>query len=188
MNLVSSQLKSVGGFLNPSRIVRHLDIKRGDTVADFGAGHGYFTVPLAKIVGSDGRVYAIDIQKEPLQIIASKAKAEHLLNVLVIRGDLETSGGSSLKDATIDLVLISTMLFQAEDKEAVFREAYRVTHEKGILAIIEWDPYDHGGLGPPTELRVAKRNVIRMAESVSFKLAREFEAGEHHYGLLFVKQ
>ena len=75
---------NTGAFLEPDRIVKSFDLERGDYVADFGAGHGYFVIPLARTVGGDGKVYALDIQKEVLEIIRAKAKLEHLLNICLL--------------------------------------------------------------------------------------------------------
>lgn len=176
-----------GGFLNPDRVIRHFDIEKGQTVADFGAGHGYFTIPIARAVGTDGRVYAIDIQQEPLDVIAGKAKADHLLNIHAIRGDLETPGGSTLKDRIIDTVLVSSILFQARHPEDILKEAHRVLREKGMLVMIEWDPDANERLGPSLDLRISKHKAMQLAKDTSFELTREFEAGEYHYGLIFTK-
>ena len=78
-----------GNFLRPEQIVQQLGLKKGDYVADFGAGHGYFTIPIARLVGGDGRVYALDIQKPVLEVIRAKAKLEHLLNVELMWVNLE---------------------------------------------------------------------------------------------------
>src|SRR3989338_9848578 len=92
-------------FLEPERIVRYFGLERGDHAADFGAGHGYFTIPIARAVGGEGRVYALDIQKAALDIIRAKAKLEHLLNIDLIWADLDMPHGSRIKDKTLDFVL-----------------------------------------------------------------------------------
>lgn len=174
------------GFLEPDRIVRSFDLEKGDHAADFGAGHGYFTVPLAREVGGNGKVYAIDIQKPVLDIIRAKAKIEHLLNIEPVWADLDTPRGSKLKDDFLDFVLISNAFFQSEKKEIIIQEAYRVLHKKGRLAIIEWEEFPN--FGPPKELLVRKETAKKMAQEAGFELDREFEAGTHHYGLLFIKK
>lgn len=174
-------------FLTPERIVRYFDLEKGDHVADFGAGHGYFTIPMARVVGAEGRVYAIDIQKSVLDIIRAKAKLEHLLNIEPVWTDVDTFGGSKLRDGFIDFVVIANTLFQSEDKETVLKEAYRVLREKGKLAIIEWDENDRSALGPGKNLRIKKEAAVNLTLETGFKPDREFEAGSHHYGLLFIK-
>ena len=107
-------------FLEPDRIVRSFGLEAGDHVADFGAGHGYFTIPMARLVGGDGKVYTIDIQKSVLDIIRARAKVEHLLNIEPVWADLDEPGGSKLKDKFLDFVVIANILFQAEKKRKSF--------------------------------------------------------------------
>jgi len=183
-----SPLAETGGFLEPERIVRYFGLEKGDHVADFGAGHGYFTIPMARAVGGNGKIYAIDIQKSVLDIIRAKAKVEHLLNIEPIWADLDELGGSRLKDKFIDLVVVANILFQAEKKDALMREAYRVLREKGKMAVVEWEALTAGPFGPSAELRIKKETVKNLALQAGFRLDREFEAGSHHYGLLFIKK
>lgn len=173
-------------FAEPERIVQSFDLQKGDHVADFGAGHGFFVIPIARRVGGDGKVYAIDIQRNVLEVIRSKAKLEHLLNIEFIWADLELPNGSKLKNAFLDFVLISNSLFQVENKLTYFFESARILSETGRLAVIEWDDTPTP-LGPPLSHRVKKNTVRELALRAGFSLDREFEAGSHHYGLLFYK-
>lgn len=175
------------GFLHPERILRYLDIRPGMVVADFGAGAGHFSIPAARLVGENGKVYAIDIQKSSLDFIKSKANLEHLLRVETVWADLELPKGSRLLDNAVDLVIIANILFQSEKKSEVLAEAWRILRSGGRLAILEWDetPFP---VGPPMMLRVQKSSARRLSEEAGFELEKEFEAGSHHYGLLFRKR
>lgn len=175
-----------GAFLHPERIAARFDLKPGEKAADFGAGAGFFTIPLARAVGSEGRVYAIDIQKHSLDIIRAKARLEHLLNIEYVWGDLEMPGGSKMHDASADFVLISNILFQAEKQQEILREAFRILKKDGRCAMIEWDESKFS-FGPPMRLRVPKRTAQSSAQNIGFEQEKEFEAGTHHYGLLFKK-
>lgn len=178
----------IGSFLRPEQIIQQWGFKKGDYVADFGAGHGYFTIPIARLVGGDGRVYALDIQKPALEVVRAKAKLEHLLNVELMWVNLEELGGSHLKDGYMDFVVISNALFQTEKKKVVLEEALRVLRPAGRLALIEWDDATSGVLGPPLPLRVKKEGLEKLVESIGFLPEGSFDAGAHHYGLLFVKK
>jgi ubiquinone/menaquinone biosynthesis C-methylase UbiE len=156
-------------------------------VADFGAGGGYFALPAARAVGSEGKVYTIDIQRQAIDLIRSKATLDHLLNIETVWADLERPSGSHLPDASVDLVIVANILFQAEDKRRVIAEAHRVARSGGRLAILEWDETPFPA-GPPKNLRIAKAAARRLAQDAGFELENEFEAGTHHYGLLFKKQ
>lgn len=185
------------GFLDPESMVPFLRLRRGDHAADFGAGRGYFTIPLARAVGGDGKVYAIDIQKPMLEIIRAKTQLQHLLNVECIWGDLDQFHGSKLKDGMLDFVIVPNVFFQIEHKRIILQEAYRILRKDGgRLAVIDWYPVARKQtqqqsplLGPPPELRVGKEQVIQLAREAGFvpEEAAEFPAGAYHYGLLFRK-
>lgn len=175
-----------GGFLEPEKIVNLFGLEKGDHVADFGAGHGYYTIPLAELVGGDGKVYAIDIQKSVLDIIRTKAKLNHLLNIETIWADLEEENGSRIKEKYCDFVVISNILFQSEKKQEVLKEAYRILRDGGRLAMIEWDA-STGNFGPAHDMRISREIARNLALDAGFEFDREFAAGTFHYGLLFKK-
>ncbi|MCK4308341.1 methyltransferase domain-containing protein, partial [candidate division WOR-3 bacterium] len=60
--------------------LRDIGIREGQTVLDFGCGSGYYTIPAAKIVGSNGKVYALDKDGEKLKEVAEMAASENLSN------------------------------------------------------------------------------------------------------------
>ena len=175
-------------FLEPEQVVSLFGLKPGDHVADFGAGHGYFTIPLARVVGNEGRVYAIDVQEHALDVIRAKAQLSHLLNIEYIWADLELAGGSRINDASCEGVVIANILFQAEKKEALFVEAYRILVSGGRLAVVEWREGSENKMGPVSAVRVSAKAAAEYAATAGFGDMREFDAGTHHYGLVFVKK
>lgn len=181
-------IKTINGFLEPERMVQGFGVRPGDHIADFGAGHGFFTIPLARGAGPNGKVYAIDVQDSALDAIRSKAGFEHLLNIEYVRADLDIPGGSRLKDRFIDLVVMANVLFQAENKETMLREAWRILREGGGLAMIEWNASSDAPVGPPAQIRIKKETSRATALQAGFEYDREFAAGGHHYGLLFIKK
>lgn len=173
-------------FLNPVGVVERLDIWPGMKVADFGCGAGHFSIEIAKRIGHDGLVCALDVQKEVLEALKSRAKLEHLLNVSFGRVDLEADKGSLLADNLVDMVLISNILFQVEKKDAVAREAFRVLKTQGKLVVIEWESTE-SNLGPPKNLRLEKSAVRDIFLGVGFVFVNEVDTGGSHYGLIFKK-
>lgn len=171
-------------MINTKNIVEMFSLAPGMKVADFGSGAGHFTVAMAKHVGN-GVVYAFDVQKEALSALRSRASSEHISNIETNQVDLEAANGTGLSDQMIDLVLISNMLFQLEDKPAVAQEAWRVLKPEGKVIVIDWKAGTP--LGPLSEMRVKKENVAEIFEKIGFKLKSEFEAGDSHYGLMFTK-
>ena len=71
---------------NPKKLLESLKLKDGDVVADIGAGSGYYTFRMAKLVASKGKVLAVDIQKEMLDIIRGRMKKDKIENVEPVLG------------------------------------------------------------------------------------------------------
>lgn len=173
-------------FLEPATALDSWDIRPGETVADFGCGAGFFVVVLGQRVGPKGTVYAIDVRREALDVTKAKAKIFQLSNIQLIRADLETPRGSGIKDAAVDKALITNVLFQAENKNAILQEAHRILKDGGSLLIIEWDP-ETPGAKPKLPTIISKKEAEYIIESVGFRLQKECSAGSHHYGLIFKK-
>jgi ubiquinone/menaquinone biosynthesis C-methylase UbiE len=72
----------------PSLLLRALKLKPGMTVADIGAGSGYLTFPMARLVGPRGKVLAVDIQPEMLEIIVQKMPEQKVKNIVPILGTI----------------------------------------------------------------------------------------------------
>jgi len=173
-------------FVKPETVVRVLDILPGMKVADFGAGPGFYTIPIARRVGPPGKVYALDIRKEVLEIIRSKAQGERLFNIETLRANLEAKEGSHLKENSMDLVMISNILFQIENKKNLAEEAFRIIKPSGRVVMVEWDE-NKKSFGPSLVHRVNRQAAEEFFLKAGFAFEKEFDAGENHYGLIFKK-
>ncbi|MBI5003640.1 methyltransferase domain-containing protein [Candidatus Kaiserbacteria bacterium] len=168
-------------FAHPPSHIAEIGVKTGMIVADLGSGSGAHTFACADATGPEGRVYAIDIQRDLLARIKNEARRRDLHHVDVFWGDLEMVGGSKLADVHVDVVLMSNILFQVKDKQTALREAWRIIKPAGVLAVIERSgaPGLHRGDVLPKEAMLA------LARKADFEPVREFDAGSHHYGLIF---
>src|SRR5688572_375967 len=88
---------------NPKKLIELLKLKEGEVVADIGAGSGYYTFRMAKLVGPKGKVYAVDIQKEMLDIIRDRMKKDALTNVEPVLGE---EADPKLKDGSVNTILL----------------------------------------------------------------------------------
>ncbi len=178
-------MNGTGGFLYPEEVVRQLNIKRWMKVADFGCGSGYFTIPIAKRLVPESRIYAIDILDSALEAVRSRAKLQGVFNVETIRCDLEKPSATGLTENSIDLVLLANILFQADQKAAIIREARRILKTGGELVIIDWEP--NQPMGPPKELIVPLGAIKQIAEDEGFKFKQKLSVDKYHWGLIFEK-
>lgn len=179
-------MHSKGGFAHPIKNVAALGIEPGMKVADFGAGSGAYVFALAEVLHGSGTVFAIDIQKDLLRRIKNEAARRNFPHVEIVWGDLEEEGGSKFDNATLDLVLLSNILFQVRHRGVLMQEAARIVRNGGRVAIIDWSE-SFGGLGPHPDHVVSREEALRLAEETGLVLLKEFPAGAHHYGLLFRK-
>lgn len=169
------------GFLNPAKILNQLELRADMTAVDFGCGSGGWVIPLAKRL-EEGKVYAIDILEEPLSALEGKAKAEKILNIETVIADIEE--GTKLLPECCDLVLMTNLLFEVDDKKGAVKEAKRVLKKEGEILIVDWKT--DAPLGPEKS-RVSADEVKGIAKDSDLKLEKEFEAGNYHYGLVFRK-
>ncbi|RNI15833.1 class I SAM-dependent methyltransferase [Methanohalophilus sp. RSK] len=104
------------GFFRADEVLEKLGLndKIAD-VADFGCGYGTFTIPAAKII--KGKVYAIDIEPEMIEITEQKAKVENLSNIESVLRDF-VSDGSGLEDKSVDYIILSNILMWKSQKNA----------------------------------------------------------------------
>jgi ubiquinone/menaquinone biosynthesis C-methylase UbiE len=169
------------GFLNPQNILSSIPLREDMVACDFGCGSGGWAIPLSKIL-KIGMVYAVDILEESISALNSKASASQLFNVKPILGDVER--GVKLKDDYVDLVLLTNLLFQVEDKGAAINEAKRILKPGGMLLVVDWNK--DAIIGDKTG-RLSKEEAKELIEGKGFKTEKDFSAGNFHWGLLLRK-
>ena len=136
-------------------------IQPGAFVLEPGCGPGFFTLPLARMVGREGRVVAVDIQQKMLDIVRRRSEKADLSD----RIDLRLTGekGMDLDDLAgrIDLAVAMHMVHEVPDKEVFFREVSGSLKSGGRLLMVE----------PKAHISVVDYEAgLNLAESVGFKL------------------
>jgi ubiquinone/menaquinone biosynthesis C-methylase UbiE len=174
-------------FVNPKETLERIGISAGSYVADFGAGSGHWSLALSKMVGEEGVVYAIDIQRELLTRLQAEARGQNLNNIRIVTGDLDELGGSKLRDNQVDTVIAANLLFQVEEKGKFLDEIKRVLKSKGRLLLIDWEE-SFGSMGPRQEDVIPKEKARMLAEKAGLEFVDDVKSGAHHYGMLFRKQ
>jgi len=169
------------GFLNPQQILKNIPLKEDMIACDFGSGSGGWAIPLAKELKA-GMVYAIDILEEAVSALNGKVSSLQLFNIKTIVGDIES--GVKMKDDYFDLVLITNLLFQIDNKQFVLEEAKRVLKPDGMALIVDWKKEAPVG---SKEGRVSLDDVVSIGEKAGFKKEKEIPSGNFHWGLLLRK-
>jgi ubiquinone/menaquinone biosynthesis C-methylase UbiE len=123
----------------PSRAIEALDLRAGMTVADIGAGSGYYAVRMARKVGADGKVYATDIQVGMLSLIQRRAKQEQLQNIVPVLGAVDDP---RLPPASLDLALMVDVYHELSSPQAFVRRLREALKPDGRLVLIEFRKED----------------------------------------------
>jgi ubiquinone/menaquinone biosynthesis C-methylase UbiE len=119
----------------PDRALRVLRIPKGATVADVGAGSGYMTVRMAKIVGPTGRVYANDIQPGMLDLLQKAIAKAKLTNVTPILGAIDDP---KLPAGELDLILMVDVYHEFSQPQQMLRKMREALKPGGRLVLLEY--------------------------------------------------
>jgi ubiquinone/menaquinone biosynthesis C-methylase UbiE len=147
----------------PERVLDALQLDPHSTVADVGAGTGYFTVRLARRVA---RVHATDIQPEMLERLADRLGREHLTNV---ERHLATGHDAALPARCCDLILLVDVYHELSDPPAIMAGIRRALTERGRLVLVEYRGED-----PAVPIRPEHKMTLRQIQHELAQLGFHF--------------
>jgi ubiquinone/menaquinone biosynthesis C-methylase UbiE len=182
-------------FSSPHENVLQLGLHEGMKVGDFGAGSGHYARAAAAVVGPSGKVYAVDVQEDVLKHLKLNTHAHHQRTIDTVWGDIEKPGGTHLRDASLDAVILANTFFQIENRFGLLSEMKRVlkqggpprlgvSGEAGKLLVVDWAG-SYGGMGPAPEKVVPEQDAEAFFINGGFHKVKSFRAGPHHYGVVF---
>ncbi len=173
-------------FLDPPKIFKRVGVEQGFACADFGSGSGYICLPLAKYVTGRGKVFAVDVVKDSLEMVHEKALQQGSQNVRTVWADLEVVGGTKITSGSLDMVFLKTVFFQLEKPIDALKEVARVLKKGGKLVVIDWKK-GVGPVGPPDELRKDEEEVLADAKTAGFSPVESFPVDKYHFGYILQK-
>ena len=150
----------------PDRVIAALDLRRGQIVADIGAGTGYFSVRLAKSEAAP-KVYAVDIEPSMVSYLRERAAKEGLRNVIAVQAAADRPN----LPEPVDLILIVDTYHHIGDREAYFRRLAKSITPGGRVAIIDFKP--DSPEGPPKEFRFPPEKVKSEMGKAGYKLVAQ---------------
>jgi len=139
---------------NASQMLSEVGICKGQAVLDFGCGLGTYTIPAAELVGTKGRVYALDVSRKAFDKMQKKAERKGLRNIVRIDSDSEKM---PLEDETVDVMMLIDVLQEIEDRDALFDEACRILKPGGIVIVYPM----HIGKGEVEKTAIARGLDLR---------------------------
>jgi len=153
--------------------LKNISIKEGQIILDFGCNVGHYTIPTAKVVGKQGRVYAMDKDIKSLNELMRTAKTKGLKNIVPMHSqsaDLKIN----LKDESVDVILLYDVLHYMDvtERNKIYNESYRILKNDGFLSVYP----KHNKLDEPlwnlSDMQL--EDVIKEIESAKFKFERQF--------------
>jgi ubiquinone/menaquinone biosynthesis C-methylase UbiE len=157
----------------PDRVIRDLGLKPGNRVADIGSGDGYFTLRLARAVGEQGHVFAVDVNASALAVLKDRADQERLSNVTTV---LSESTDTRLPPESVDVLFISDVLHEVPEalRLPLIRSAVSALKPGGYLYLIDWrksrlvrfDPY---------EKLIPRDELVGLCTDAGLRLDAEFD-------------
>jgi ubiquinone/menaquinone biosynthesis C-methylase UbiE len=165
----------------PEAALDAIGIKPGMTVADVGAGAGYFTLRLARRVGPNGVVYANDVQPEMLTLLRERAAAAKLTNIKPILG---AEADPKLPDKKMDLVLMVDVYHELSQPQRMLQQIRRALKPDGRLVLLEYRKEDpHIPIRPEHKMSVAEAKAELEAEG--FRLEKVLKDLPRQHILIF---
>lgn len=152
---------------NPRKLLEALKIKPGEVIADIGAGSGYYSFRMSKLVGEKGKIYAVDIQKEMLDIIRTRAKKFEINNVEPILGE---EADPKLKDQSVDTILMVDVYHEFAQPYEMTQKMIKSLKVGGRLVFVEFRLEDDN---------VPIKLVHKMSERQVLKEMGEFPNMKH---------
>lgn len=173
-------------------------------------GDGYFSIAASKIVGDEGKVYAVDTYEESIDILKKGIQREGIVNIETIVVDITKK--IPLKDEIIDICLMVNVLhgFVANDEvEEAMGEIARVIREGGTFAVVDFKKIEDSVdspiptklklvrvmrnlklrlIGPPMSIRLSPDEVGKIIAQYGFEVAKNVEAGPYHYAVISIKK
>ena len=169
----------------PDKIIEAIALKPGQSIADIGSGGGYFSLRFAKIVGEEGRVYAVDTKPELLEYVKNSAREEGLDNVIPT---LVSEDKLDLPEKSLDLIFMRNVTHHIPNRVEYFKSLKRFLKPDGRIAIIE---YKKGRIFTFRGLfghYLPKETIVQEMKEAGYLLEKEFNfLPEQHFTIYAVK-
>ncbi|MDC3424342.1 class I SAM-dependent methyltransferase [Aquibacillus sp. 3ASR75-11] len=151
-------------LLPPDDIIKHLNLRSADVVADLGAGNGYFAIPIAKY--TNNTLYAVDIEPKMLDMLKENATKEGIRNINYVVSDLESI---QLNDDSVNKAIASLVIHEVTSLDIALSEIKRILKPGGQLLLIEWEAIQTES-GPPLHERIPSKAMLDILMKYGFEV------------------
>ena len=155
--------------------LKKLGLDQDQVVCDYGAGTGIFTVEAARL--TRGKVYALDMDPAMIALVEEKVKVHGLSNVRTVTVKADQL---PLEAASVDLLLLATVLHEIEDVPTFVEGIKRVLKPKGKVMVIDFYKKETP-MGPPVEARISAYQAARHFFREGINLDHQYALGDNLY-------
>lgn len=167
----------------PLEVLKALNPPKAGTVADIGAGSGYFSILFAEAVGKNGVVYAIDIDEKLLDYLKERAEVAGIKNIKIVKSEPDNP---LLASTSVDLVFICNTWHHIEKRDKYLKLLYESLKPDGKLVMVDYI-YQETPFGPPLSERIPREKLIEECKQGNFSLYGEYYFLPYQYFLIFSK-
>lgn len=165
----------------PDEVLSALRLLRGETVADIGAGSGYFSVLFAREVGKEGKVLAVDIEPGMLAFLEKRAREGKLDNLRTLRAQPDDP---QLPPSSVDTLFICNTTHHIENRPAYYKKLRESLRPEGRLVIVDFQKGE-APVGPPPAMKIAREEMVKEVEGAGYQLFGEYYFLPYQYFLVF---
>jgi ubiquinone/menaquinone biosynthesis C-methylase UbiE len=169
---------------DPIVILKGIGLGEGESFIDIGSGNGFFSIHAARIVGEEGKVYAVDANPDAIEFLEKRATEERMDNVIAKVGRAEDS---VLCEGCGDIVFFAEVLHDFQDQEKVLGNAFKMLKPGGRVVNLDWKK-EHAELGPPYHIRFSEETAQDLLKTAGFEIDSVEELDAHHYIIMGRKQ
>jgi ubiquinone/menaquinone biosynthesis C-methylase UbiE len=165
----------------PQQLLKALGVKPGQVICDFGCGNGYHTLRLAHRVGPRGKIYAVDIQEDMLELLKQRAQPRGITNIELV---LATDTNPKLPSRELDMLLMVDVYHELFQPQAILAAIHASLNETGRMVLVEFREED-----PTVPIRplhkMSQAQVMKEITANRFKLVGQFDELPWQHVLMF---
>jgi ubiquinone/menaquinone biosynthesis C-methylase UbiE len=164
-------------------LLRELRVKPGQVVCDLGCGNGFYALKLAELVGPKGKVHAVDIQPEMLELLRKRARGSRITNVVPVLG---SAVDARLPENHFDLVLLVDVYHEFSHPQQMLAAIRKSLKPTGVVALAEFRAEDPEVPIKPLH-KMSKRQILKEFPPAGFKLVRQFDGLPWQHLMFFAR-
>ncbi len=153
-----------------SHVLKHLSINDGMTVCDMGCGNGFYTIKMAHLAGPQGRVLAVDVQPEMLDLLRNRLQTQNINNVTPILGSLHNP---RLPDNEVDLILLVDVYHEFSHPELMLQAMRKSLSPSGQIVLVEFREEDPEVPIKPLH-KMSKQQILKELIPNGYQLVKEY--------------